>query len=468
MTININIGNPQGPAGAAGVAVAIAANTIVANNTNATANPTGITASAARELLEVPSDTELAALLSPLASVAYVGANFAAISHNHSADNITSGALAKARQHAQTAYLDAGLANLEVWDDFSLQPDGDITNAATGQPYIVYPATGVRKPRVVSGKLTFDVGADGGYASVRLARPVTYMQCRFTLQGGTTTSGVVGLIPWVTDIGASLDLGQVAQTPAHLVVGHASFILGTFDGGAAGLEQRYDGTFSPVLATDGTTVHTVEMWIDSKRGFIILKLPDNSMHLIHDEKFKVPGYFACIEPYRYIPATDPLPAFVSWAASSSPDKLLEGYNLLASHLQVSEYYPTSDASLILNGSGTGTDGTRQEIVGTRKLVVVPSSGKVLVTASLFLDITSDGLAIANVGSGNTMFTTVVIGSKVAHSGWVTIQKIVDLSSYSNQVIQLSLFAQMFSGAGSIKIHQGGSDAMPAVFRLDSI
>jgi len=41
------------------------------------------------------------------ASVAYVGANFAAISHNHSADHITSGALAKARQHAQTAYLDA-------------------------------------------------------------------------------------------------------------------------------------------------------------------------------------------------------------------------------------------------------------------------------------------------------------------------------------------------------------------------
>jgi len=40
------------------------------------------------------------------ASVAYVGANFAPISHNHSADNITSGALAKARQHAQTAYLD--------------------------------------------------------------------------------------------------------------------------------------------------------------------------------------------------------------------------------------------------------------------------------------------------------------------------------------------------------------------------
>jgi len=41
------------------------------------------------------------------ASVAYVGANFAAISHNHSADHITSGALAKARQHAQTAYYDA-------------------------------------------------------------------------------------------------------------------------------------------------------------------------------------------------------------------------------------------------------------------------------------------------------------------------------------------------------------------------
>jgi len=40
------------------------------------------------------------------ASVAYVGANFAAISHNHSADHITSGALAKAQQHAQTAYKD--------------------------------------------------------------------------------------------------------------------------------------------------------------------------------------------------------------------------------------------------------------------------------------------------------------------------------------------------------------------------
>lgn len=53
MTININIGNPQGPAGPAGVAVAIAANTIVANNTNATANPSGITVSSARSLLNI-------------------------------------------------------------------------------------------------------------------------------------------------------------------------------------------------------------------------------------------------------------------------------------------------------------------------------------------------------------------------------------------------------------------------------
>lgn len=40
------------------------------------------------------------------ASVAYVGANFAPISHNHSADQITSGRLSKDRQNVQTPYLD--------------------------------------------------------------------------------------------------------------------------------------------------------------------------------------------------------------------------------------------------------------------------------------------------------------------------------------------------------------------------
>lgn len=53
MTININIGNPQGPAGPAGAAVPIAANTILANATNATANPSGVPASTARTLLSI-------------------------------------------------------------------------------------------------------------------------------------------------------------------------------------------------------------------------------------------------------------------------------------------------------------------------------------------------------------------------------------------------------------------------------
>lgn len=95
-----------GATGAPGGTAPIAAGTIFGNPTNAAAPPSAINPSTARDILEVPSDAELAALLAPLASVAYVGATFAPIAHNHSADHITSGSLAKARQHAQTAYLD--------------------------------------------------------------------------------------------------------------------------------------------------------------------------------------------------------------------------------------------------------------------------------------------------------------------------------------------------------------------------
>lgn len=354
-----------------------------------------------------------------------------------------------------------GIESIEVWDDFTLQPDGDITNAATGQPYLLYPSTGNSKPRIVSGKLTFASGATAGYASVELAEPVTYMQCRFTLSGGSTDTGVIGLIPWVTDIGLSIAAGVVAQTPAHLIVGPTRFILGTFDGGDTNLDQNYSRDFATALATDGTTVHSVEMWIDSKRGWIIVKMPDGVMQVLYDEKYKVPARFACIEPYRYVPATDPLPAFISWSASSDPVKLVEGIDLLEQYTQHSEYYPSTDQSVTLSATNT-------EIVGTRKLFVVPNSGKVLVTTSLFLDITSDGLAVVNIGSGNTMFANVVLGSKVSHSGWATIQKVVDLSSFKNQTIQLALFVQMFSGAGTVTIHQGGSNAMPAIFRMDAV
>jgi hypothetical protein len=98
MTININIGNPQGPAGPAGAAVPIAANTILANATNATATPIGINAATARLLLSINNVDNTSDANKPISTATQTALNGKAQeSHNHSASQITSGTLANER-----------------------------------------------------------------------------------------------------------------------------------------------------------------------------------------------------------------------------------------------------------------------------------------------------------------------------------------------------------------------------------
>ncbi len=128
MTININIGNPQGPAGPAGVAVAIPANTIVANNTNATANPAGITAAQARALLEL-ANVASSGSASDLASGTV---NIARLPTGISESTVTIGNDTRLAKYFQAASSDGNNLFLGAnTGNTSMSPNGGAANLAS-------------------------------------------------------------------------------------------------------------------------------------------------------------------------------------------------------------------------------------------------------------------------------------------------------------------------------------------------
>jgi hypothetical protein len=334
-----------------------------------------------------------------------------------------------------------------VFDDFSLLPDGDLTRATTGQDYLVYPATGIRKPRIASGFMTYDPAANaGGYASVKMEEPIVHMWGRFVLGPSTTSGGVVALIPWATDIGASQDLGFVSATAGHFVIGAESWVIGTFPGGAGAQSILGSGTFATPLADDGATLHTMEMWLDPNEETAIIALPDGQVLKFSGSGWQVTkGYFACAEIFRNGGATDALPGFESWGASVEKDELLRGYQRLEDYrtsIVAKEGVYAVPADITLNN-------TYQLVPSAIVNCYFPASGKILVTICCYVEVTTPGDIVLTIQTGGTVLTSVNgVGDA---SGWKTIARVINAPALIDQTFPLSIGARAFTGAGKVKL-----------------
>lgn len=176
MTININIGNPQGPAGPAGAAVPIAANTILANATNATATPTGISVSSARSLLSINNVDNTSDANKPISTATQTALDAkAASSHAHSAEQITSGTLATERLPSHVI-----LVGVDGFQGFNL-------NASTGVM-----TWGQLESADSWGQLSWDTGKAIIAAVTRLTLQASYLDVECTV---TKLTGELSFIP---------------------------------------------------------------------------------------------------------------------------------------------------------------------------------------------------------------------------------------------------------------------------------
>lgn len=168
---------------------------------------------------------------------------------------------------------------------------------------------------VISGKLTnaTSSGLSAGYDVTRCGdgSAIVRIGGRFTLSNvASPGTGAAVFVIWNS---VMTTVNSIPDSGFHLTVGATTWALSRVNSGS--LTVMGSGSFSPALATDGTTVLTVDCTISGTTA--TLGLPDGS-HVVTDAAIaSLAGPFACFEVYQGDAATETKPAFTEvWATGS--------------------------------------------------------------------------------------------------------------------------------------------------------
>lgn len=169
---------------------------------------------------------------------------------------------------------------------------------------------------IIGGKLTNTATAAAsraGYASQTFTTNVRRIGGRFTLSPNTNPGGgVAAFVIWKTPL---TNLAVLPDSPLHLIVSDIGWALEVYESGVPRTPAGGGNTFLYPLATDGLTVHEVDVAIDGTTA--IMRFPDGSTATITDAAIGTnAGPNACYEVYQGNAATDTKAAFTeTWATS---------------------------------------------------------------------------------------------------------------------------------------------------------
>ena len=169
-------------------------------------------------------------------------------------------------------------------------------------------------PRLVSEKVTnvtTDAAVRAGYFTTNLGARVLHIGARFTLSPTSNPGGGAAvLIIWRSLYGST---GGVPDTGLHLPVSDTGWSLGCWEGQASAQYAGGGDTFAVPLATDGTTVHTLDAVIVDSTAY--LSFPDASTAEITDARISsLAGAYAGFEVYQGDASIDTKAAFTEvWA-----------------------------------------------------------------------------------------------------------------------------------------------------------
>jgi hypothetical protein len=342
--------------------------------------------------------------------------------------------------------LDTGkTVRLAAFDRFSTKPNGTFPTARpdSGQ---VWKETQNTAPgaalQIISGKLTNTVtaaGAGAGYAEIDMTAPVTRVGGKFVLNpggdngGGTYDYGGIEIGVWKEPI--SSNFPTIPNSPCHLVVYPEYWNFGVWDRDGGGMLQSIKTVFfAAPLATDGTTVHTIDVRFDGATAY--LTLPDGTTDTITDARIlSRAGNWAQWEIYQQDAAVHTKAAWTEVWADTAP------YTMQAKNAAAT-VVPSSYAN---HFSTTSTDA-----IGTVANVAVkstwnlaanyPASGKLFVTATFNVTGVTGTLLgmVNNVGAQRLAVS--------GYTGPVTIRAL--LTGTPGAAVTLSPQAWLLSGAGN--------------------
>lgn len=173
-------------------------------------------------------------------------------------------------------------------------------------------------PVVRDGFLTTadpDHAAGGSYRIAQMGGDVTTVGAEFAFSSYTQVGGVLCLSIQATSIATDT---PVPVSPVHLNVSPTEWRLDVNAEHGTGVEPISGGTFATPLASDGRTLHRVEINLDRAAGRVVLDLPDGR-HVVEHPSLALPGAFVYVEPFKWpgLPLAGQANALVSswWAAT---------------------------------------------------------------------------------------------------------------------------------------------------------
>lgn len=322
-----------------------------------------------------------------------------------------------------------GSAGLELWDRASDHPNGPITTANTGQTYALH-GTPVGQagvlPSIVNGRLgqSYTGGAGAGYLQRVHTSPVIRLGGSWVFTSGSTTNGGAAcLITWAADFAQTTP--TVPNSPCHLFFTKTGWTYGVFSNGT--LTDIAGGAFSAPLAADNATVHTAEVVIDKPNATAYITLPDGSTVTVTDSRIRtLAGNVAVWETIRNA-TTDPAVFFTEWwsdtrhtaalVAAKARTKATGGAS--TSGPVAKTYRPSSPDFIVVPTTEADVK------AGVLEVTVTPgASGKVLMSLSAYLIVTSTAQIIWSIGYGTgDLYSQTVINQ--AYTGQLSTQVVIE-------------------------------------------
>ena len=242
-----------------------------------------------------------------------------------------------------------GIITPELFQDFTIAPNGTPINADTGQTWTrTYLNNSAGNPVISGGRFTNTCTASGvsaGYLTTQLANNVTYMEADFAFgSSGSTSNQVAAIIAWNTNLPATGGLITVPDSPCHAVFGPTSYGVDIYSGGTP--------TNIAVVSYPtnvGTGNQHVEITIDAANSCVYVRDPFGRINkFYHASIGSISAKYASCEVLYNHGDTDKRVTFSQFAATSAPLKL-PSRSVLLQQDYLSGTYPSIASIFDTNG-----------------------------------------------------------------------------------------------------------------------
>lgn len=310
-------------------------------------------------------------------------------------------------------------ASAALHDDFTTKPAGTFPTAAADSSQTwrttSNPATAPAQLQITGGELTNTIStatAAAGYAEVNLGQTITRIGARFTFHTGglgtTSDQGSAGIVVWKESLVDNFP--TIPNSPCHLAITPTTWTYGVWDrDGGLGLQVLRTGFFEKTLATDGATVHEVDVYLEDDTATV--RFPDGTVAVITDSRIRTrAGQYANFEVYQSNASLDTKVGFLdAWADGQTvaPWSLSSGGALRAAASRLDRVASKRVMQTATLTSGTTVTATTTPAIIDANLAVklppIPTSGKVLVTLTGWVQGNTDRILLWGLNNGSGLF-----------------------------------------------------------------